>query len=144
MGDVVFDSTVDGDGPTAGIVDEKVAEDNKALWLVGIGLEICAAFSGTMGKQMLRKAAMLKAEGNLKRGKCILVAGLCLEMSVGPLLDMAAYAFAPQARSFPPGSSPAGLTCIPPRPPYGSVITESVAPAWFKSSPGRKYQDTTV
>ena len=25
MGDVVFDTTVDGDGPTAGIVDEKVA-----------------------------------------------------------------------------------------------------------------------
>lgn len=76
--------------------NDEAAKTDKGLWMIGIGLEMCAALTGTIGKQLLRKSAMVKADGHLRKAKFILIGGLALETCVGPVIDMAAYAFAPQ------------------------------------------------
>ena len=94
------------------------------LWLLGVLMETCSAISGALAKQLLRyygkrnpdpaagelpgqKAGRpssidsLASEGSdpqmtpKRKARWAMVLGLFLEFAVGPLLDMAAYGFAP-------------------------------------------------
>jgi len=72
-------------------------------WLLGVGLELISTLSGTAGKQLIRYSEKSKDAGNLQRAHTSLRVGLALNMTVGPILDMGAYAFAPQSLIAPFG-----------------------------------------
>lgn len=70
--------------------------DSNLVW-VGIGLGVFASMTGTIGKQMLRLSGVLEKQKLKYNAKVALTVGLLLNALVGPLVDMASYAFAPQS-----------------------------------------------
>lgn len=73
------------------------------MWFVGVILELISTASGTVGKQLIRYSELQKLKGNVARGKFLLSIGLVVNAACGPIIDMAAYAFAPQSLIAPFG-----------------------------------------
>jgi len=73
-----------------------------AMWYVGVALEIVSTMSGTIGKQLIRLAELRK-RSNPYSSKMVFYAGLIINTLVGPVVDMAAYSFAPQSLIAPFG-----------------------------------------
>lgn len=67
------------------------------LVFLGVGLEILATIVGAAGKQLIRYGERGKETGN-RAFTCL---GVCCDSIIGPLLDISAYAFAPQAMIAP-------------------------------------------
>lgn len=61
-----------------------------SLWWVGLSLDAVATLAGTVGKQLLRYAAVSKRP-------CFYLLGLFLTAVVDPVFDIAAYSFAAQS-----------------------------------------------
>lgn len=72
------------------------------VW-VGIMLGVFASMTGTIGKQLLRFSELLKKRGLRHNSKVARGIGLALNTAVGPIVDMASYAFAPQSLIAPLG-----------------------------------------
>lgn len=72
-------------------------------WPLGVALELLSTVFGTIGKQMVRFAEIRKKQGRLRASKSYMVSGLVLNTVVGPILDVSAYAFAPQSLLAPFG-----------------------------------------
>lgn len=73
------------------------------VWLGGL-LAVVASMSGTAGKQLLRFSHLQREKGTtaaLCVSKAAMVGGLVLNVIVGPLLEMGAFAFAPQSTIAP-------------------------------------------
>jgi len=91
------------------------------LWLLGIGLELCSTFVGTVGKQLIRRSQqIIEAEGldtemlskeeeeeggGASSGKsaCYFRIAMVLNTVMSPAFEMSAYAFAPQSTIAPFG-----------------------------------------
>eukprot|EP00746_Dinoflagellata_sp_MGD_P045824 gnl/MRDRNA2_/MRDRNA2_212547_c0_seq1.p1 gnl/MRDRNA2_/MRDRNA2_212547_c0~~gnl/MRDRNA2_/MRDRNA2_212547_c0_seq1.p1 ORF type:complete len:363 (-),score=72.50 gnl/MRDRNA2_/MRDRNA2_212547_c0_seq1:5-1093(-) len=73
------------------------------MWLIGVGLEIVSTLSGTAGKQLVRFSEVQHEKGNEALSKKALFIGLGLNTAFGPIVDMAAYAFAAQSLIAPFG-----------------------------------------
>jgi uncharacterized membrane protein len=73
------------------------------MWLIGVGLEIVSTISGTVGKQLVRFSEVQHEKGNEALSKKALFVGLGLNTAFGPIVDMAAYAFAAQSLIAPFG-----------------------------------------
>lgn len=73
------------------------------MWLIGVGLEIVSTLSGTVGKQLVRYSEMQHEKGNDAASRKALFIGLGLNTAFGPIVDMAAYAFAAQSLIAPFG-----------------------------------------
>jgi len=76
-------------------------------WIVGILLEVLATLSGTAGKQLIRLSELSKTKAPY-RSNVAFHSGMVINAIAGPILDMAAYSFAPQSLIAPFG----GLDCI--------------------------------
>lgn len=77
------------------------------LWYVGVILGVLASMAGTAGKQMFRLSELMRQKDtkrSLYLSKAIFAGGLALNTAVGPLFDMASYAFAPQSLIAPLGA----------------------------------------
>uniref|UniRef100_A0A7S1AC59 Uncharacterized protein n=1 Tax=Noctiluca scintillans TaxID=2966 RepID=A0A7S1AC59_NOCSC len=72
------------------------------MWWLGVSLEIVSTISGTIGKQLIRLSSLSKKK-NPHRSKVFFTIGLIVNTVVGPLIDMAAYSFAPQSLIAPFG-----------------------------------------
>mmetsp|Transcript_3562 Transcript_3562/g.10909 ORF Transcript_3562/g.10909 Transcript_3562/m.10909 type:complete len:407 (+) Transcript_3562:77-1297(+) len=75
------------------------------IWL-GALLGVFASMTGTVGKQLLRFSELQRLKGTkpaLCLARACLVGGLVLNTIVGPIVDMASYAFAPQSVIAPLG-----------------------------------------
>lgn len=75
------------------------------IWLGAI-LGVLASMSGTAGKQLLRFAHLQGLKGTQSArfmSKVAIALGLALNVAIGPLIDMASYAFAPQSIIAPLG-----------------------------------------
>ncbi|CAD7948023.1 unnamed protein product [Amoebophrya sp. A120] len=68
------------------------------VWL-GVSMEVCASIVGTIGKQMIRHGAVAKKSQYIE--KLFQYTGLLLTTLIGPILDLAAYTFAPQSMIAP-------------------------------------------
>lgn len=66
------------------------------LWYIGIILETLATMSGTLGKQMIRLSENIK-DSNPRCSSIIFKVGLVVNTVTGPVLEIGAYAFAPQS-----------------------------------------------
>lgn len=77
------------------------------LSLVGIALGVLASMSGTTGKQLMRFSEVRRRADESKipcEAKAALILGVLINTVVGPLIDMASYAFAPQSVIAPLGA----------------------------------------
>uniref|UniRef100_A0A7S2N1J6 Uncharacterized protein n=1 Tax=Zooxanthella nutricula TaxID=1333877 RepID=A0A7S2N1J6_9DINO len=61
---------------------------------LGVAFEVFATFLGTVGKQLISFSGRVKDQ---KRANLLKFSGLVITTLIGPVVDMAAYAFAPQA-----------------------------------------------
>jgi len=73
------------------------------LWPIGVALELVSTVSGTLGKQLIVFSEMQKRANRLRASGLILSVGLFVNTVVGPVVDLAAYAFAPQSLIAPFG-----------------------------------------
>lgn len=79
------------------------------LWVVGVCLAIIASLCGTVGKQLLRFSELQRQKSTAKQdlyakaAKCARFSGLSMNALLGPLVDMASYAFAAQSLIAPFG-----------------------------------------
>jgi len=64
------------------------------MWIFGIILAVLSTLCGTVGKQLIRLSEILS---KYKTSKGLFHAGMVINTVAGPLLDMAAYSFAPQS-----------------------------------------------
>mmetsp|Transcript_26845 Transcript_26845/g.49353 ORF Transcript_26845/g.49353 Transcript_26845/m.49353 type:complete len:480 (+) Transcript_26845:94-1533(+) len=71
------------------------------IWL-GIVLQLVSTASGTVGKQLIRISEVRK-KSNPAQAKSAFVLGLFVNIVCGPIVDMAAYSFAPQSLIAPFG-----------------------------------------
>eukprot|EP00929_Paragymnodinium_shiwhaense_P061731 TRINITY_DN30856_c0_g2_i1.p1 TRINITY_DN30856_c0_g2~~TRINITY_DN30856_c0_g2_i1.p1 ORF type:complete len:383 (-),score=88.81 TRINITY_DN30856_c0_g2_i1:97-1245(-) len=74
----------------------------RGLFMVGIVLEIISTLSGTAGKQLIRLSELTKKRAPGFSGMLFYI-GLVINTIAGPILDMAAYSFAPQSLVAPFG-----------------------------------------
>lgn len=77
------------------------------LWYVGATLGVLASMSGTTGKQLFRFSELQSRKGTKMSAwtaKVSRATALLLNVAVGPLIDMASYAFAPQSLIAPLGA----------------------------------------
>eukprot|EP00929_Paragymnodinium_shiwhaense_P031352 TRINITY_DN17580_c0_g1_i2.p1 TRINITY_DN17580_c0_g1~~TRINITY_DN17580_c0_g1_i2.p1 ORF type:complete len:465 (-),score=90.96 TRINITY_DN17580_c0_g1_i2:178-1572(-) len=72
------------------------------LWWVGVLLEVLSTMSGTIGKQLIRMSETKKRSNPAFAAMCFHV-GIVVNTLVGPIVDMAAYSFAPQSLIAPFG-----------------------------------------
>jgi len=79
------------------------ANPSRNTWPIGVALELVSTLSGTIGKQLVRFSTLAEETGRHKFGHLAFVTGLALNTLVGPIVDMAAYAFAPQSLIAPFG-----------------------------------------
>lgn len=73
-----------------------------SLWYVGIGLQIFSSMCGTAGKIFVRLSSLQKTKHPML-SKFLFRIGLVTNTAVGPLIDVAAYSFAPQSLVAPFG-----------------------------------------
>lgn len=64
------------------------------MLVLGVIFEVAATMVGTVGKQLVSYSGRVESK---RRSHVLKVAGLFVTTLIGPVLDMAAYAFAPQA-----------------------------------------------
>lgn len=77
------------------------------LWYVGMILAVFASMAGTVGKQLIRLSEVQsrrQTKAALYGAKISMVVALALMTVIGPLIDMASYAFAPQSLIAPLGA----------------------------------------
>lgn len=72
------------------------------MWYIGVALEIVSTMSGTIGKQLIRLSEVRKTK-NPGFSNMAYWAGIVINTAVGPIIDMAAYSFAPQSLIAPFG-----------------------------------------
>mmetsp|Transcript_20634 Transcript_20634/g.57465 ORF Transcript_20634/g.57465 Transcript_20634/m.57465 type:complete len:426 (-) Transcript_20634:176-1453(-) len=98
------------------------------VWF-GALLGIIASMSGTAGKQLLRFSELQKVKGtraSIALSKSALAIGLALNIVIGPLVDMASYAFAPQSIIAPLGGLDVVWNTLSAPCTLGEVLTPSL------------------
>ncbi|CAK8997078.1 unnamed protein product [Durusdinium trenchii] len=66
-------------------------------WLMGVALVLIGLAIGTAGMHFIRISELKKNSGNLLEGRFFFLAGMAMNILVGPAFDVAGYAFAPAA-----------------------------------------------
>lgn len=74
----------------------------RKLWFLGLFLEIVSTGSGTIGKQLIRLSSLAQKRAPAS-STVFFHTGMFMNTLAGPILDMAAYSFAPQSLVAPFG-----------------------------------------